>query len=125
MTTIFLFLVLGGHFFLFLNNDNFLRASKRPRMLKKLDYLGIRQREKWCCVRLIWIFKDQWKRILTFNNSTFCSHSVFIWFVRMWEERAIISPYSINWLAFITENECVHCAVRAESTIKIQVNFSL
>ena len=27
---------------------------------------------------------------------------------------AIISLYNINWLVFITETECVYCAVRTE-----------
>ena len=40
---------------------------------------------------------------LTFNNSTFCPHSVFMCFVWIWEQTAIISLYSINWLVFITE----------------------
>jgi hypothetical protein len=47
-------------------------------------------------------------------RGTFCPHSVFICFVWIWEQTAIISPYSINWLVFITETECVYCAVRAE-----------
>jgi hypothetical protein len=34
--------------------------------------------------------------------------------VRISEQTAIISLYSINWLVFITETECVYCAVRAE-----------
>jgi hypothetical protein len=35
----------------------------------------------------------------------------------MWisEQTAIISLYSINWLVFITETECVYRAVRTES----------
>jgi len=33
-------------------------------------------------------------------------------FVWIWEQTAIISLYSINWLVFITETECVYCAVR-------------
>jgi len=33
---------------------------------------------------------------LTFNNSTFCPHSVFMCFVWIWEKTAIISLYSIN-----------------------------
>ena len=37
---------------------------------------------------------------LTFNNSTFCPHSVFMCFVWIWEQTAIISLYSINWLVF-------------------------
>jgi hypothetical protein len=49
---------------------------------------------------------------LTFRNSTFCPHSVFMCFV--W----IISLYSINWLAFITETDSVYCAVRTGSLSK-------
>jgi hypothetical protein len=51
---------------------------------------------------------------LTFNNSTFCPHSVFMCFVWIWEQTAIISLYSINWLVCITETECIYCAVRTE-----------
>ena len=40
---------------------------------------------------------------LTFNNSTFCPHSVFMCFVWIWEQTAIISLYNIKWLVFITE----------------------
>jgi len=32
------------------------------------------------------------------------------------EKTAIISLYNINWLVFITETECVYCAVRNESS---------
>ena len=35
---------------------------------------------------------------LTFRNSTFCPHSVFMCFVWIWEQTVIIYPYSINWL---------------------------
>ena len=45
---------------------------------------------------------------LTFNNSTFCPHSVFTCFVWIGEQTAIISLYSINWLVCITEDgECL------------------
>ena len=40
---------------------------------------------------------------LTFNNSTFCPHSVFFCFVWISEQAVIISLYNINWLVFITE----------------------
>ena len=40
---------------------------------------------------------------LKFNNSTSCPHSVFTCFVWIWEQTAIISLYSINWLVCITE----------------------
>jgi len=46
-------------------------------------------------------------------RGTFCPHTVFMCFVWIWEETAIISLYSINWLVFITETECVYCAVRS------------
>ena len=49
---------------------------------------------------------------LTFSNSTFCPHSVFMYFVWISEQTAIISLYSINWLIIITGTECVYCAVR-------------
>jgi len=63
--------------------------------------------------------KDRWSLHvppgLTFSNSTFCPHSVFMCFLWIWEQTAIISLYSINWLVFITETECVYCAVRTGS----------
>jgi len=49
---------------------------------------------------------------LAFRNCTFCPHSVFMCFVWIWEQTAIISLYSINWLDFITETGCVYCEVR-------------
>jgi hypothetical protein len=52
---------------------------------------------------------------LTLTNSMFCPHSVFMCFVWIWEQTAIISLYSINWLVFITETVCVYCAVQVES----------
>ena len=44
-------------------------------------------------------------------------------FVWIWEQTAIISLYSINWLVFITETECVYCAVRTGSLYRIRVTF--
>jgi len=46
---------------------------------------------------------------LTFSNTMFCPHSVFMCFVWISEQTAIISLYSIKWLDFITEMQCVHC----------------
>jgi hypothetical protein len=51
---------------------------------------------------------------ITFTNSTFCPHSVFMCFVWIWKQTAIISLYTFNWLVCITETESVYCAVRAE-----------
>src|SRR5215468_9428182 len=61
---------------------------------------------------------------LTFTNSTFCPHSVFMCFVWISEQTAIISPYNINWLVFITETECVYCAVRTGSFYTASLTFS-
>jgi hypothetical protein len=91
---------------------------------------------------------------LTFNNSKLCPHSLFMCFVWIWEQTAIISIYSINplnaqlnpichlsallgahiilhvsrirvnWLAFITETECVYCAVRTISMCIIDITPS-
>jgi hypothetical protein len=36
-------------------------------------------------------------------HSTFYPHTVFMCFVWIWEQTAIISLYSIDWLVFITE----------------------
>jgi hypothetical protein len=34
-------------------------------------------------------------------------------FVWIWEQTAVISLYSIDWLVCITETQCVYCAVRS------------
>ena len=64
-----------------------------------------------CCSQLVTIRTS----ILTSKMSTFCPHSVFVRFVWIWEQTAIISLYSINWMVCITETECVYCAVRTGS----------
>ena len=61
--------------------------------------------------------------LVTFDNSTFCPHSVFMCFVWISEQTAIISLYNINWLVFITETQCVYCAVRTGYLCIIQVSF--
>jgi len=38
--------------------------------------------------------------------------AVFMCFVWIWEQTAIISVYSINWLVCVTETESVYCVVR-------------
>ena len=57
---------------------------------------------------------------ITVNNSTFFPHSVFMCFVWIWEQTAIISLYNINWLVFITETECVYCAVRTAELLNLK-----
>jgi hypothetical protein len=44
-------------------------------------------------------------------------------FVWISEQTASSALYSTNWLVFITEMECVYCAVRVETSHIIQVNL--
>jgi len=62
---------------------------------------------------------------LTFNISTLCPHSVFMCFVWISEQTAIISLYNINWLVFIPQAVCVYCAVRTQSSCIISVRATL
>jgi hypothetical protein len=48
------------------------------------------------------------------KNFTFWLRIIFMCLVWIWEQTAIISIHSINWLVIITEMECVYCAVRTE-----------
>jgi len=50
---------------------------------------------------------------------------VFTCFLRISEQTAIIFLYSINWLVFVTETECVYCAVRTERLTVIHVTFHI
>ena len=50
------------------------------------------------------------------------THTVFMCSVWIWEQRAIISLYNINWLVSITQTQCVYCAVRTGYLNIIYVN---
>ena len=89
-----------------------------------IDWFCIRDRV--CLLRgTDWVFiynsdvlKVQWSLSvppgLTFTNSAFCPHSVFMCFVWISEQTAIISLYNINWLVFIAESESVHTTGRRD-----------
>jgi hypothetical protein len=62
---------------------------------------------------------------LTFNNSAFCPHCVFMCFVWILEQTVIIFLYSINWLVFITKVEIIYCALWAEYLFISQVAISV
>ena len=62
---------------------------------------------------------------LTLINSTFCPHSVFMCFVRISKQTAVISLYAIHWLIFITQTQRVYCAVRTEYKYITQPNLRL
>jgi hypothetical protein len=69
--------------------------------------------------------KAEMKGLIGVNFRAECPHSVFVCFVWISEQTAIISLYSINWLVFVTETECVYCAVRAEWFNVIQLQLGL
>ena len=52
-------------------------------------------------------------------NSSFCPHNVFMCFVWIWEQTAIISLYNINWLVFINEKVCLLRGTGWESELYI------
>ena len=60
-----------------------------------------------------------------FKNTAFCPQSAFMCFVCISQQTAIISTYSINELVFITEAECVYCAVRLASLEIVRVELGL
>ena len=64
---------------------------------------------------------DEFKLI---ENLRSAHTAVFMCFVWISEQTTIISLYNINWLVFVTETECVYCAVRAEALRINQVDLS-
>jgi hypothetical protein len=75
---------------------------------------GFYNRDGQCLLRgTDWMF--------IYNSRMFCPHSVFVCFVWISEQIAIISLFNINWLVFITETVCVYCAVRTECLHIIQI----
>ena len=62
-----------------------------------------------------------------FNTQQFYvlpTQTVFMCFVWIWEQTAIISLYSVNWLVCTTEREFVYCAVRPGSYIKLKFIYA-
>jgi hypothetical protein len=62
---------------------------------------------------------------LTFNISTFCPHSVFMCFVWIWEQTAIICLCIINRLLFETDSSFILCVVTNCIVTYMQVEFIL
>ena len=53
---------------------------------------------------------------LNIKNLYVLLHTVYLHVLYGSEKQtAIISLHNINWLVFVTETECVYCAVRTES----------
>jgi hypothetical protein len=50
-------------------------------------------------------------------NSTFCPHSVFMCFMWIWEQTAIISLYSMCRLVFVMQTRCVYQEVETPTPV--------
>ena len=84
----------------------------------------------FCVDLIIYLYSINWlvSTSITETKSVYCAvrtGSLYIiqvmCFVWIWEQTAINSLYSINWLGFITQMKCVYCAVRTWSLYIIQV----
>jgi hypothetical protein len=73
-----------------------------------------KQRFFHCTALTDWFFNREKVCLL---RGTFCIISVFMCFVCIWEQTANISLSSIKWLVFITETECVYCALRSAHSV--------
>jgi len=87
----------------------------------------------WEQTAIISLYNINWLVCITQTECVYCAvrteslykilrsapHSVFMCFVWILEQTAIISLYNINWLVCITETESVYCEVRAESLYTI------
>jgi hypothetical protein len=64
-----------------------------------------------CTVLVRWNCDIAWGHLCPTENCivVFCLVSN-VW---KWEQTAIISLYSIDWVDFVTETQCVYCAVRS------------
>ena len=83
-----------------------------------VSYTGTKQDILTLYSPVVTICTAQWSLyvppVLTFSNSTFSPHSVFLCLVWISEQTTIISLYNINWLVCITETGCVYSASRNE-----------
>jgi len=90
------------------------------RVTKRLSYIGDAQ-----CLKI----KPQWFRDHSVGETKIphSAHSVFMCLVWTSKQAAIISLYSVNWLAVITQSQCVYCAVRTQvfknKSFKVFVTF--
>jgi hypothetical protein len=75
------------------------------------------------CTRHVLTHKGKPSKVFILWATMFNIHKFYVVFVWISEKTVIISLYIINWLIFISETECVYCAVRIESLNKIQVKF--
>jgi hypothetical protein len=90
----------------------------------------------WEQTAMISLYNINWLVCITETECVYCAvrtgslytilrsahTAVFMYFVWISEQTAIISLYNINWLVCITETECVYCAVRIEYLIIILIN---
>ena len=59
------------------------------------------------CIRYVWNGPPKPTGYSMYDNASY--------FLRIPEQREVISVYNINWLVFVTDRKCVSCAVQTES----------
>jgi hypothetical protein len=64
----------------------------------------------------------RWHSIKNFGSVDTVLCACFVWIS---EQTSIFSVQSINWLVFMTDTECVYCAVRVEFLCTVQVNVTI
>jgi len=74
-------------------------ALRVCRLVQSAVYCGLSTSELFNRLKAQWLPYEPLR--LTFSNSAFCPHSIFICFVWIWEQTAFISVYNINLLAFM------------------------
>jgi hypothetical protein len=100
------------------------RAGVLKWRAERREHSVLRSHSQQICVESLWAHCLLCSPPAWTPETAFCPHSVFMGFVWIWEQTAIISLYSINWLVFITETESVYCAVRTGSLYNTSLTFS-
>ena len=87
--------------------------GKDYKMCPRASLLPVGYRAELACCWVYWSCHAPQDLIFT----TLHSVSIIVFMCLVWnsEQTAIISLCTINWLVFITETECVYCAVRTGS----------
>jgi hypothetical protein len=104
-----------------LNGHTRLKQDRQAQLFtKKLSDTGNWKVTLECIHRFVKLRLTLSSPSVTTANSTFCQHSAFVFLIIL---TTVVSLYSINWMVFIIETECLYCAGRTETLDTIQANL--
>ena len=86
-------------------------SENKQRLFPFTALTGLYNRDLTLCTPVVTICTTRFN----IQQSYVLPTQLYLCFVWISEQTAIISLYNINWLIFITETESVYCAVRTES----------